>query len=131
MRLFRKRAHAEPDEARRAFEHFLADVAAAQRALLTAIPTPRDDGEPFHRALESFAREIGRARGSLDAWKHHASVHDWTRCREALDLATRAVGDAAAGPASHSFEDLNALVGELLAPFESIADVERAARRRR
>jgi hypothetical protein len=131
MPLFGRR---EPDPtvaaARAAFDQVAVHVDAAQRALLTAIPTSRDPGIPLAQALAEFGRHLARATEALEDWPGvPEGAHEGTKCSEALAAARGEAERLRLGPEPSGFEALNARVGDVLHPLEALADVERALRR--
>ena len=124
--LFR-RATSDPTLA--AFRAVVTHVDAAQRALISAVPTSRDPGVPIDGAVDESLRHLRTARSAMDGWKSDGTAHEWTKCMEAIDRtesAARALPDA--GPLG--FEALNARIGEVLAPLEAFADASIVLRRR-
>lgn len=131
MPVFRRRAPDPAVEAlRRAFGRSAASVEAAQRALLAAIPTARDQGVPLAQALAAFAGHLDEARAAMDGWRDDALVHEWTKCADAIESARAEAARLRLEPGTLGFESLNARVGDVLHPLETFADVERALRRR-
>ena len=131
MALFRRR-RPDPalDEVRAAFGTVAAHVDAAQRSLLAAIPTSRDEGIPLAQALAAFNDNIGRAAAGMAAWREDRVLHEWTRCEDALRAAREEAERLRLEPRVLEFEELNGRVGDVLHPLEEFADVERALRRR-
>jgi hypothetical protein len=127
MPLFRRKAPDPEAQAIRAeFTAVAVEVDAAQRALLAAIPRPRDEGVPLAEALLSFDQAIARARAALEPLD---DAQVWAACGAALDEAATLAGHLRLEPAELTFEALNARVGDVLHPLEIFADVERALRR--
>lgn len=129
MRLFR-RASPDPvlEAARAGFAEVAARVDTAQRALLAAIPSPRDDGVPLAEALNAFKVALADVADPLERW----SAPDQTlgiACRKALDEAATVAEALRMEPASLTFEQLNARVSDVLYPLEVFAEIERALRR--
>lgn len=130
MRL--RRRGAQDPEARRRFGAVATALAAAQRALLTAIPTARDPGAPLADALAAFARGLDDVERSMPGWRTPATEEWWRRCEEALrEARSEAERLRASPPGPTEFEALNARVGDVLAPLEDFADAERALAGRR
>lgn len=119
-----------PGAARAAFDRAASAVAAAQRALLAAIPTSRDPGIPLAQALAEFGKLLDNATATLAEWRDEAPAHEWTKCATALACARREAARLRLEPGALDFEGLNARVGDVLHPLEAFAEVERAVRRR-
>lgn len=131
MRFSRRRSREQAsDPARAPFGRVASTVAAAQRALLAAIPTARDPGIPLAQALAEFGKLLDGAAAALAEWRDEGPAHEWTKCATALDCARREAARLRLEPGTLDFEGLNARVGDVLHPLETFAEVERAMRRR-
>ena len=115
---------------RAAFASVATDVEAAQRALLSAVPTSRDEGVPLAQAIASFAQHLSEAARGMGALDRDVLAHGWTKCVEALKTARREADRLRTEPLALDFEVLNARIGDVLLPLEAFAGVERALRRR-
>jgi len=128
---FRRRA-TDPAlvEARAAFRRVTSLLDSAQRALLAAVPTSRDQGVPLGQALGAFLSGLAETDVAMQAWRTLAVEPLWERCHTALAqaraAAERLAGDAARTPLG--FEALNARLGDVLSPLEEFADVAAALR---
>jgi hypothetical protein len=103
---------------------------SAQRALLAAVPTSRDQGVPLDEALSTFLSGLAETDEAMQAWRAPATEPLWERCREALAQA-RAAAERLAGDATRTtvgFEALNARLGDVLSPLEEFADVAASLR---
>lgn len=125
MPLFRRRA---PDPARaallEAFDLVATPVEAAQRALLAAVPTFRDDGAPLAYALADFQSHLAEAQMQLQAWSALAPASLGARCAEALVEAGAEAERLRTEPGELVFEALNGRLGDILFHLETFADVE-------
>jgi len=131
MRFFRRREHDPADAAIRArFAVVAGHVEAAQRALLAAIPTARDEGVQLAQALAEMARRLDAAEAVMESWRDERVAHEWTKCSDALAQARTEADRLRLEPGDLGFEVLNARVGDVLHPLETFADVERDLRRR-
>lgn len=130
MPVRRRRGDPAVEAARGAFAAVATHVEAAQRALLSAVPTSRDAGVPLAQALASFARHLSAADDAMDALDREAFAHEWTKCDEALKAARAEAVRLRTEPGVLGFEALNARIGDVLLPLEVFADVERGLRRR-
>lgn len=105
-----------------AFARAASEVEQAQRALLTAVPKPRDDGAPLGLALAAFTAGLRRADAELAGWDHPARA----TVDQAIEAARAAADALRLHPGALDFAALNEAIGAVLAPLEEIHDVERA-----
>ena len=105
------------------FRRVVAELDAAQRALLASVPTSRDAGIPLKDALEDFAKGLARADALMPAWRTSQTEQIWLRCAEAIGQS-RAEADRLRheAEATLGFETLNARLGDVIAPLEELAD---------
>lgn len=124
--MFRRRT---PNPALEPFLRMASALDQAQRALLAAVPTPRDDGIPLAEAIAAFERGLTETEARMPAWRTEdtASLHD--ECAAALTAARAEAERLRLEPGRLSFEMLNARIGDVLHPLEVFADTERALRR--
>ena len=112
------------------FRRVVAELDAAQRALLASVPTSRDEGAPLKDALEGFVKGLARADALMPAWRTPQTEQIWVRCAEAIGQsrseATRLRDEA---EATLGFETLNARLGDVIAPLEELADAAPEMRR--
>jgi hypothetical protein len=109
----------------RAFEPVGEAIEAAQQALLRAVPTFRDDGEPLGFALASFSSNLDLAERALENLPDGRAV---ILCQTAMKAARSEAAKLRLGHDSLVFEALNARVADILFPLEQIADLERDLR---
>lgn len=132
MSPFRRKAH-DPEIAavREAFRRVTAELDAAQRVLLAAIPTSRDPGTPLAGAIDGFLAGLGRAESAMGAWRNERTDGAWGRCATALVEARIEAQRLREDPnaASLGFEPLNARLGDVVSPLEEFADVAPQIRR--
>jgi hypothetical protein len=102
-------------------------VDAAQRELLSAIPTARRAGAPLAEALAAFGAHLTSAADALRGWDAGPTRDAYLA---ALDAARREAENVRLSPVGLGFEALNSRVGDVLHPLETIADLERELRRR-
>ncbi|MEX2554649.1 MAG: hypothetical protein WEB06_03350 [Actinomycetota bacterium] len=116
---------------REAFRRVVSELDAAQRVLLSAIPTSRDPGSPLKPAIEEFLAGLGRAEASMAAWRNDRTEPIWTRCTQALMMARIHAERMRDDPASArlGFEPLNARLGDIVSPLEEFADAAEEIRR--
>lgn len=100
------------------------EIAGAQRALLAAVPLPRDDGVPLGAALAAFGAGLRRAKDALSTWDDPAASEAAT----AIDSALAAAEGLRLRPGALNFADLNDAIGEVLAPLEDVVEMERRYR---
>jgi hypothetical protein len=129
--MFRKRASDPlPDSTRRAFVIAAGLVDEAQRALIAAVPTPRNPGVPLPDALDEFIAALDRLEDAMAPWRDERVAHEWTKCVEGIREARAQAVALQRIDVDLTFEQLNARVGDLLYPLEAFADAERDFRRR-
>lgn len=104
------------------FEPIGIAVEAAQRALLTSIPTFRDDGAPLAVALAGFDDHLGDAERALAQWQAPEAMRD--RVAGAIRTAREEAATLRLEPNSLVFEALNGRIGDILFPLEEVADLE-------
>ncbi len=129
MRL-RRRSDESTDPVRGGFAVTATQVDRAQRALIAAIPTPRDPGVPLAPALHAFLEALDRVEASMPAWHDESSAHEWTKCSAGIAEARAAAEALAGNNLELTFEQLNAQIGDVLYPLEAFVDAERELRRR-
>lgn len=130
-----RRKPPEPETAatREAFRRVVLELDAAQRTLLSAVPTSRDSGAPLKPAIEEFLAGLTRAEGSMSAWRTERTEPFWSRCSQALMMARIHAERMREDPASErlGFEPLNARLGDIVSPLEEFADAAEEIRRLR
>ena len=131
MALFRRKPlDAEIADAKVAFRRVAAELDAAQRALLAAVPTARHSAVPLSDALSDFLAGLARADALMPAWRTAKTEAVWIRCAEALGqshAAAERLRDNA--EPTLGFEELNARLGDIIAVLEEFADAAAAIRR--
>jgi hypothetical protein len=128
-----RRKSPEPETAaiRETFRRVVSELDAAQRVLLSAIPTSRDPGSPLKPAIEEFLAGLGRAEASMPGWRTERTDAHWDRCSQALILARAHAERMRDDPATErlGFEPLNARLGDIVSPLEEFADAAEEIRR--
>jgi hypothetical protein len=128
-----RRKPPEPETAatREAFRRVVLELDAAQRVLLSAVPTSRDSGAPLKPAIEEFLAGLARAEGSMAGWRTERTDPFWSRCSQALMMARIHAERMREDPASDrlGFEPLNARLGDIVSPLEEFADAAEEIRR--
>lgn len=114
----RRRALPEP------FALATAEIAAAQHALLTAVPKPRDDGVPLGVALAAFGAGLRRALDAISTWDDPAA----SEIKASIEAAREAGEALRLQPGTLGFAALNGAIGEVLAPLEDLVEIERRFR---
>ena len=112
------------------FEAAAASVQAAKDALLAAVPRGRTAGAPLAEALAGFEDHLRAALGEVAVSGEPEIEEDWRRCREALSESLRAAERLRLEESPEGYEELYAVLGEILDPLEIFADVERRLQRR-
>lgn len=97
-------------------------IDAAQRELLSAVPTARDPGVPLAEALAGFSVGLTEAERLLDAWEHPQRA----RCAAAIGSARAEAAQLRLSPGPLGFEALNARIGDVLHPLEVFVEIERS-----
>jgi hypothetical protein len=130
--LFR-RTPSDPEvaRARDGFRRVAAELDAAQRALLTAVPTARDEGAPLGDAIAEFLAGLARADALMPSWRIPATETVWLRCAEAIGLARDEAGALRSSGTTLGFEALNARLGDVISPLEELAGAAQLVRRLR
>jgi hypothetical protein len=120
----RKRRAAEgptPPDADR-FREVATLVDAAKDTLLAAVPGRRGPGVPVAEALAAFEEQLGAARATLDDWP---ASHGGDRVvlEEAIDASLRRAETLRLKASPEGYEELYALLGEILDPLDALEDV--------
>lgn len=117
----------------REFQALVPALERAKAALTESVPGTRLPGIPLAETLLRFEEELRTVRGGMDAWRSPELEDVWLTSsaglEEALELGERVRLRA---PEPAEFEDLVALIGDLLAPLEAFgaaAERFRALRR--
>jgi hypothetical protein len=80
-------------------------------------------------SLMGFDGEVTEARAALERWRPEAPPEIWRSCHDALEeSARRSEGLRLEAPAL-DFESLVLVLGDVIAPLETFAEVEHALRR--
>lgn len=124
---FRRRAAAAPTLG--AFLHMASALDQAQRALLSAVPTPRDDGTPLAEAIVAFERGLSETEARMPGWLTDDTAPLHAACAAALVEARAEVERLRLEPGRLTFDALNGRIGDVLHPLEAFADAERVLRR--
>lgn len=130
MALFRRRAQHEPDPSVVAFRRVAGRVDAAQRALLAAIPTPRNAGIPLGQALLDFRVALDELDLALGDWHDERVAARREACVAAVQAARTEAARLRLESGLLSFEALNARVGDILHPLGAFVEAERSMRGR-
>lgn len=117
----------------REFQALVRALERAKAALTESVPGTRLPGIPLAETLLRFEEELRTVRGGMDAWRSPELEDVWLTSsaglEEALELGERVRLRA---PEPAEFEDLVALIGDLLAPlgaFGAAAERFRTLRR--
>jgi hypothetical protein len=116
----RRRSDPKLAGAREAFRRCAAELDAAQRALLAAVPTSRNEGVPLADAIAGFRRALDRMDEQMPGWRIAQTEEAWKGCFRALAEARAEVDKIAEDP-PREFEALNARLGDVIAPLEEFA----------
>ena len=100
----------------------VAELDAAQRALLSTVPTSRDVGIPLNEALNDFLSGLARADALMPAWRTSKTEQIWLRCAEAIGQSRAEAERLRDENSALGFEMLNARLGDVIAPLEELAD---------
>lgn len=104
------------------FEPIGQAIEAAQRALLQAVPTFRDDGIAIAIALAGFGEHLGEAERALAQWDAPDDLRD--RVLVAIGAARAEAAKLRLEANPLVFEALNGRIGDILDPLETVADLE-------
>ena len=129
MRLFRRRNDPKLAVARDAFRLCAAELNSAQRALLAAVPTSRDEGIPLAEAIDGFLAGLDRIEAKMPGWRIEQTEDAWKDCFGVL-AAARAEALRVKENPPNGFEALNARLADVIAPFEQFAYAALSLRRR-
>ena len=130
MALFRRKAaDRELTAAREAFRRCASELDSAQRALLAAVPTSRDDGIPIDEAINSFLQGLDRLETLMPGWRIVQTEDAWKDCFRVLAEARAQALRIRENPPD-GFEALNARLGDVIAPLEEFAYAALSLRQR-
>jgi len=128
--LFRRRAaDKQLASARAAFRLCASELDSAQRALLAAVPTSRDEGIPLDEGIDGFLTGLDRLEAAMPGWRIEQTEEDWKACFKVLAEA-RATALQIKEKPPQDFEALNARLGDVIAPLEQFAYAALSLRRR-
>jgi hypothetical protein len=97
-------------------------VDQAKEALLTAVPRGRGPGAPIAEALASFEEYLRAARGSLER-RPPAAEAEGRALTVAIDESLRRAEALRLDASPEGYEELYALLGEILDPLDALEDV--------
>ena len=106
--------------ARDAFRRCASELDAAQRALLAAVPTSRNDGVPLDQALDDYLAGLDRLDANMPGWRIEQTEDAWKDAFKAI-AESRALAIAMKGSPPNGFEALNARLADVIAPLEQFA----------
>jgi hypothetical protein len=127
--LRRRTADKQLAHAREAFRRCAAELDSAQRALLAAVPTARDEGMPLDEAIDGFLAGLDRLEAAMPGWRIEQTEEDWKGCFKVLAEARATALKIKEKPPA-GFEALNARLGDVIAPLEQFAYAALSLRRR-
>jgi hypothetical protein len=103
-------------------------VDRAKEALLTAVPRGRGAGAPIAEALASFEEHLREARGSLEAWPPMSEA-ERPVFAGAIDESLRRAEALRLEASPQGYEELYALLGQILDPLDALAEAAERVRR--
>jgi len=106
--------------ARDAFRRCASELDAAQRALLAAVPTARNDGIALEQAIDDYLAGLDRLETNMAGWRIEQTEDAWKDAFKAL-AESRALALKIKGSPPNGFEALNAKLGDVIAPLEHFA----------
>lgn len=130
MPFFRRRLDPARAASLAAYSEVAGCVEAAQRALLAAVPTFRDDGVPLAIALADLSAHLREVEAAMAGWRDAADPERWDRCERGLQDARDEAERLRLEPGELVFEALNGRLGDVLFHLEVFGDVERELRER-
>lgn len=116
----RRRSDAELAKARDAFRRCAAELDSAQRALLAAVPRSRDKGTPLNEAIQDYLAGLDRLEAAMPGWRIEQTEDAWKDCFRVLAESRAEVLRVKESP-PNGFEQLNARLGDVIAPLEQFA----------
>jgi hypothetical protein len=106
-----------------AFRGLIPTLEAAKAALTASVPGTRLPGRPLAETLLDFEEGLREVREGMDSWRSPEVEEAWRGASDGLDaalgLAARVRTEL---PEPEGFEQLIALIGDLLAPLGAFAD---------
>ena len=130
MTLFRRRSQDRSlAAARDAFRRCAAELDAAQRALLAAVPTARNEGIPLAGAIDEYVAGLDRLEEHMGGWRIEQTEDAWKDCFRVLG-ESRALALKVKESPPKDFEALNARLADVIAPLEQFAYAALSLRRR-
>ena len=131
MALFkRRRDDRNLGAARDAFRRCAAELDSAQRALLAAVPTARNEGVPLDQAIDDYVAGLDRLEEHMTGWRIEQTEDAWKDCFRVLGESRAEALKIKASPPK-GFEALNARLGDVIAPLEQFAYAALSLRSRR
>ena len=111
---------------RPAFEETLAAVERGKEELVAAVPSPRGvPPRPLADALLGFETALGDAARTMAEWRNPETEANWGRCRLALAEALRRAERLRLAAPPLDYEGVVTVIGDLIAPLDAFADVDR------
>jgi hypothetical protein len=103
-------------------------VRRAKDGLLAAVPGRRGPGAPVAEALASFEEHLRVARSALEGWPG-ARNQERQALQEAVDGSLRRAEILRLEASPEGYEELYALLGEVLDPLDGVDEVGERLRR--
>jgi hypothetical protein len=110
------------DAALEAFRDVAVRVERSKEALLAAVPRGRGEGAPLAEALAAFEDRLREANQSLQGWPAGADVTERRAIADALEQSLRRAESLRLGASPHGYEQLYALLGEILDPLDAVSE---------
>ncbi len=108
-----------------AFQELVGIVEEAKEALVAAAPGRRGAAIPVAEALWAFETGIGDARRRMPEWRTAETEDVWLTCLSALEQSARSAEDLRLGAPPEGYEELYALLAELIEPLDAFGDAVR------
>ena len=79
-------------------------------------------------ALATFEARLQEARSDMEGWREPPTEHEWRRCAEALDEASRRAERLRLEASPATYEELYGMLGDIMEPLEVFGTAERRLR---
>jgi hypothetical protein len=113
---------------REALRSVIEHLERGKAALVSSVPTARNEGTPLVEALHAFESALGQARAGMNGWRSAQTEDIWRAAASGLREAARRAERLRLEAPSLDYEGLVMTLGDLMAPLEAFAEAARRLR---
>lgn len=111
-----------------AFRSVIEHVERGKAALVSAVPTARNEGLPLAEAVHAFEAALREAGDRMDGWRSPETEEWWQACSSSLAEASRRAERLRLEAPALDYEGLVMTLGDLMAPLEAFPEAARRLR---